>query len=262
MRVRQLTIENFRGVSAGQVDFASHALLVGGNNIGKSTVCEALDLVLGPERLFRRPVIDEHDFHQGQYLTEDNKPVEISICALLVDLSDEARRRFQRHLRCWDDTKGQFVDETGTGPEGTDQAGTVWALPVIFIGRYDPAEDDFIGNTFFDHPIEQIDEEDPAEQQLGNGRKMFSPEQKRLCDFVFLRTLHVIVAPETFDLGGDNHRSPSGGIPGFADAVLKNKAPLPEIDDVKAVAYWPNAFAPTVHAAVDLDAEQASEAGN
>jgi putative ATP-dependent endonuclease of the OLD family len=189
MRVRRLTIENFRGVSAGQVDFASHALLVGGNNIGKSTVCEALDLVLGPERLFRRPVIDEHDFHKGQYLTEDNKPVEISIRALLVDLSDEARRRFQRHLRCWDDTKGQFVDETGAGPEGTDQAGTVWALPVIFIGRYDPAEDDFIGNTFFDHPIEQIDEEDPAEQQLGNGRKMFSREQKRLCGFVFLRTL-------------------------------------------------------------------------
>jgi DNA helicase II / ATP-dependent DNA helicase PcrA len=65
-----------------------------------------------------------------------------------------------------------------------------------------------------------------------------------------IETLHAIVAPETFDLGGDNHRSPSGGILGFADAVLKNKAPLPEIDDVKAVAYWPNAFAPTVHAAV------------
>ena len=58
MRVRRLTIQNFRGVDLGTVDFLGHTLLVGGNNVGKSTVCEALDLVLGPERLSRRPVID------------------------------------------------------------------------------------------------------------------------------------------------------------------------------------------------------------
>ena len=56
MKVRQLEIENFRGVRAGKVVFADNTLLVGGNNVGKSTVCEALDLVLGPERTSRRPV--------------------------------------------------------------------------------------------------------------------------------------------------------------------------------------------------------------
>jgi recombinational DNA repair ATPase RecF len=39
MRVRRLKITNFRGISLGSVDFAGHTLLVGGNNIGKSTVC-------------------------------------------------------------------------------------------------------------------------------------------------------------------------------------------------------------------------------
>lgn len=60
MRVRRLNIANFRGIFHGEVDFAGHTLLVGGNNVGKSTVCEALDLVLGPERLFRRsrPFVD------------------------------------------------------------------------------------------------------------------------------------------------------------------------------------------------------------
>lgn len=189
MRVRRLTIKNFRGVSEGMVGFTSHTLLVGGNNIGKSTVCEALDLVLGPERLFRRPIIDEHDFHKGRYLSSDNKPIEIIIQALIIELSEEAERRFQRHLRRWDDKNGVFVDETGAGPEGTDQPGTVWALPVVFIGRYDPVEDDFIGNTFFDHPVEEVDDEDPAEQLLGNGRKVFGRDQKRLCGFIFLRAL-------------------------------------------------------------------------
>lgn len=121
MRVRRLNIENFRGVAKGQIEFTSHTLLVGGNNIGKSTVCEALDLVLGPERLFRRPIIDEHNFHKGQYLSEEKKPIEITIRALLIELSDEAERKFQRHLRRWDDEKGVFVDETGAGPEGTDE---------------------------------------------------------------------------------------------------------------------------------------------
>lgn len=189
MQVRRLTIENFRGVKAGQVDFRGHSLLVGGNNIGKSTVCEALDLVLGPERLFRRPVIDEHDFHCGRYLSEENEPVEITIRAVLTDLSEEAERRFFRHLRRWHEPSGQFVDDMGGGPEAADAEGTVWALPVLFVGRYEREEDDFIGNTFFDHPVEDSDEEDPAEQKLGGGRKIFGRDQKRLCGFIFLRTL-------------------------------------------------------------------------
>ena len=54
MRVRLLEIDNFRGITKGRVVFQQHTLLVGGNNIGKSTVCEALELVLGLERLYRR----------------------------------------------------------------------------------------------------------------------------------------------------------------------------------------------------------------
>ena len=53
-----------------------------------------------------------------------------------------------------------------------------------------------------------------------------------------------------FDLAGENHRSPNAGILQFADAVLRNRAPLPVTPDVRQVNYWPNAFAATVHANV------------
>ena len=53
MRIRLLEIENFRGIEEGRVVFQQHTLLVGGNNVGKSTVCEALELVLGPEHLYQ-----------------------------------------------------------------------------------------------------------------------------------------------------------------------------------------------------------------
>ena len=98
MRVRQLEIENFRGITKGRVVFQQRTLLVGGNNIGKSTVCEALELVLGPERLYRRPVIDEHDFSHGAYLGDEGGPREIRFRAVLTDLSDEQLRLSLIHI--------------------------------------------------------------------------------------------------------------------------------------------------------------------
>lgn len=38
-------------------------------NIGKSTGFEAIDLVLGPDRLNPRPSVGEHDFQLGKYLS-------------------------------------------------------------------------------------------------------------------------------------------------------------------------------------------------
>ena len=150
MRVRLLEIDNFRGITKGRVVFQQHTLLVGGNNIGKSTVCEALELVLGLERLYRRPVIDEHDFSDGAYLDNEGDPREIRVRAVLTDLSDEQLRRFCVHVRRWDDEGLFFIDEEQNGLQAADGDGIVWALPIIFVGRYDRDEDDFIGDTFFE----------------------------------------------------------------------------------------------------------------
>lgn len=225
MRVRRLVIRNFRGIRDGVVDFVQHALLVGGNNVGKSTICEALDLVLGPERQFRYPVVDEHDFYRGRYRprssadggsTSANPPQRsggedekgagptksqtsssgadvgtdglIRIEAVLVDLSDEAERRFRGHLRRWSEAAGEFVDDAASPtPEDADGKGTMWALPVAFLGRYNADEDDFEGGTFFLHPQREIDEDSSA--TLGAGLAPFGREDKRLCGYVFLRAL-------------------------------------------------------------------------
>lgn len=189
MRVRYLKIENFRGVRNGTVDFVGHTLLVGGNNVGKSTICEALELVLGPDRLSQRNTINEHDFYRDQYIAENGASVDIFIRAILVDLSDEAQRRFRPHLRRWNENTSKFVDEEFTEPEDADKLGTQWALPVVFIGRYFQAEDDFLCNTYFDHPISEVDEDASEEIKLGGGRTLFGRQEKRLCGFIYLRTL-------------------------------------------------------------------------
>lgn len=64
-----------------------------------------------------------------------------------------------------------------------------------------------------------------------------------------LDQLRETVAPTEFDLGTENHRSPGGGILGFADAVLRNR-PLPDVNEVACRSFWPKNMDGTVHAAV------------
>lgn len=190
MKVRQIEVENFRGIRSGKVVFADNTLLVGGNNVGKSTVCEALDLVLGPERLFRRPVVDEHDFHYSNYVDDDNNSVPIVIRALLVDLSEEMARRFGAHIRRWNDVDRSFVDELEDGADHSEDEGVSWALPVSFRARYDADEDDFEADTFFEHPLPEPDDLDEEQfESIGQGRYRFTRRHKRLCGFVYLRAL-------------------------------------------------------------------------
>lgn len=64
-----------------------------------------------------------------------------------------------------------------------------------------------------------------------------------------LNQLRSELCPAEYDLGGENHRSPSGGILGYARAVLRNES-LPSTPDVKLVQYRARQFAATVHASV------------
>ncbi len=190
MRIQILDIKNFRGIASGHVIFKKHSLLVGGNNIGKSTVCEALELVLGPERLYHRPVIDEHDFYRGRYQKDDGSFLKIVIRVVLTSLNLKQQLRFCQHLRRWDKGQLKFVDEEAGGISHADDPNVDWALPVVFIGRYDPEEDDFIGDTFFDHPMDDPDSlSDEEKASLGQGRSIFTRAHKRDCGFIYLRAL-------------------------------------------------------------------------
>jgi predicted ATP-dependent endonuclease of OLD family len=68
LQICRLSIKNFRGIQESTLVLPKHAVLLGDNNIGKTTVLEGIDLVLGPDRLNRTPPIDEHDFYQGKYI--------------------------------------------------------------------------------------------------------------------------------------------------------------------------------------------------
>lgn len=194
LKIYAVSIENFRGISYAKLVLPDHAVLIGDNNTGKSSVLEAIDLALGPDRLSRRPPVDEHDFFEGKYLPvaaaaaeEGFVPVEaydapvaeapkITIEVTIIDLSEEQEARFGGNIEWLNVETGDFFTEAN--PAGVDAANIKAALRVTFIGAYDSDEDDFVGNTFYSRSLTEADKPEP-----------FSKKDKQHCGFLFLRSL-------------------------------------------------------------------------
>jgi putative ATP-dependent endonuclease of the OLD family len=153
VRVVRLVVSNFRGIKEATLDFGGHALLLGTNNAGKSTICEALDLVLGPDRLAKFPPVEEFDFYNARYLADDGEtaiPLEIEVT--LCDLSEEVANKCAGHLQHW------HLDQKRTLEPGeidaVDQPRVCECLRLKTIGRYDREEDEFEAKTVFvDGPV-------------------------------------------------------------------------------------------------------------
>jgi putative ATP-dependent endonuclease of the OLD family len=93
MRIKQVTIENFRGWH-GPVTWlpGDHDVLVGPNNSGKSSLLRAVDISLNPHRNAYRDLMERHDFFD----LDTSEPVEFTI--ILADLDDEDRDVFEPFL--------------------------------------------------------------------------------------------------------------------------------------------------------------------
>lgn len=175
MQIAYIDILNFRGISKGRIEFNGHSVIIGDNNAGKSTTLEAIDLVLGPDRLSRIPVIDEHDFYNGNYFIEGELPPKIEIEVLIIDLDEGQKRRFKNNLEFWNFEDKKLLTETEITL--VDKLQIKESLRVKFIGSYDPEEDDFTGQTYFCSPYNN------------DSLTPFTKKDKRECGFLYLRAL-------------------------------------------------------------------------
>jgi len=209
MRVARLTVNNFRGIRESVLFLPNHGVLIGDNNTGKTSILEALDLVLGPDRLSRKPPIDEHDFYRGEYAVNTlSTPVagggdggeagvnvatsgefstdgsdgsradapRIDIEAVITDLTEEQKARFGDYIEFWDSKTDTFYDSPE--PAGVDLYHIAEALRITFLGWYDEEEDDFDAKTYFTRSLTESDR--PAQ---------FSRRDKQVCGFLYLRSL-------------------------------------------------------------------------
>lgn len=67
MRIVRLEIERFRSIRSATLFPEAHNVYLGPNNIGKTAILEALNLLLNPEIGSRGSVVDENDFFRREY---------------------------------------------------------------------------------------------------------------------------------------------------------------------------------------------------
>lgn len=183
MKVVRLTIANFRGIKSAELLFEGHTLMVGTNNVGKSTLCEALDLVLGPDRLNRFPPVDEFDFYNATYIippaTEGEKPmpVPLRIEAVLIELSAEIHAKCGGNVEFWQLAEQRILGQGEVA--AANPPDVVPCLRIETLGNYDPDEDEFVAKTYFSHSPDA-----PADELTAVPKPI-----KRLFGFLYLRAL-------------------------------------------------------------------------
>jgi len=67
MRIVRLEIQRFRSIRSATLFPGTHNVYLGPNNIGKTAILEALNLLLNPEIGTRSGVVDENDFYRREY---------------------------------------------------------------------------------------------------------------------------------------------------------------------------------------------------
>lgn len=179
MRVSRLTLSNFRGVQSAELHFDGHVLFVGPNNVGKSTICEALDIVLGPDRLSRFPPVEEFDFYNAKYVAADDssEAPAIRIEVVLTDLTPEVESACFAHLEFWNASERRLLD--GGEASAANPPFVVTCLRVEAVGRYNAEEDEFEAETYFSHSPDTLD----------GDLRVVRKSIRRLFGFLYLRAL-------------------------------------------------------------------------
>lgn len=149
MQIVRIAIQNFRCIREAVIYPAKNNVLLGPNNIGKTAVLEAVNLVLNPEVGSRWKVIDENDFYERNYLpsNEENEAPHIRIELVLDGMTADDEDTFRENLVPWKADSQEVIESV---EEGVDPfANAIPAVRVFFDGWYDSEEDEFASGTYF-----------------------------------------------------------------------------------------------------------------
>lgn len=131
MKIALLEIENFRGIRKGKIAFSDHSVVIGPNNSGKTTIIEALALVLGRDRLVR--TLTEHDFFGSDPEAPDRIKIVATVTGFATDDPADHPDWFRdgRGVPLWfDPTVERVLAERGSDTQPL-------CCQIIFSARFD-----------------------------------------------------------------------------------------------------------------------------
>ncbi len=144
MKLSQLKISNFRGIKEGCLFFDDHNIILGQNNSGKSSVIDAIGLLLGRERLSR--ALGDYDFFGGSPSPEQR----ILITGILTGFVNDNPAQnpdwfndIDGGVPAWFNLTTKRIDY-GEKPEGS-----VLAVEIGYCARFDKEELEFETLRYF-----------------------------------------------------------------------------------------------------------------
>lgn len=191
MQIVRISIHNFRCIKEATIYPVKHNVLLGPNNVGKTAILEALNLVLNPEIGARWKVIDENDFFDRNYLppNEESEESRIRVELVLSEMTADDEDIFRENLVAWKADAQELIDSVD---EGSDPfANATPAIRVFFEGWYDQEEDEFASGTFFLREASLPREDCPV----------FSKQHKRHIGFLIYRDFRALTRPITLEPG-------------------------------------------------------------
>ncbi|MBN2266223.1 MAG: AAA family ATPase [Candidatus Aminicenantes bacterium] len=148
MRITQLEISGFRGIKHGVLSLPRHCVLLGPNDVGKTSIAEALALLAGRDRL-TRPTCD-WDFYGGA----PDASSRFDIIATVTDFGDGKSQQPKDHPDWFAGERSAtpvwWHEETSTlSTEADPPAGACLAAQIAVSGRYDDESSDFEAVRYF-----------------------------------------------------------------------------------------------------------------
>ena len=157
MIVSKLKISGFRGIRSAEIPLQQFTAFIGANNCGKTTITEALALVLGRDRLVRP--LTEHDFY-------GSTPRPVDRIQIIATLTGFEPNRFEAHTDWfrWGRATVKWQDaETGAINAQQESAADKLACQIAFAARFDDeALETVTVRYFYDADIDPFDEDTDA----------------------------------------------------------------------------------------------------
>lgn len=141
MKILRLRINGFRGIEKADIKFSGHTVLIGPNGCGKSSIVDALSLVLGRTRMVRP--LTEHDFTASDPGPASRIRIVATLAGFSSDDPGDHDDWFQsgRAVPKWCDEQGR--EQTQPGPNHKLCAN------VGFCARFDRDELDIVCIRYF-----------------------------------------------------------------------------------------------------------------
>ena len=231
MFLAKLTIKNFRGISQSEFKISEHFMLLGNNSSGKSTIIDAIGLLLGKETLVKS--VGDWDFFGG-----DPKPTDrIKITGVLTGFVNDDPLKSKEWFNDVNGGIPQWLNaETGSIHNEQNAENTLrLCVEISFAARFNKDDFEFETVRYFSAGINDPFEEDglvTIRRELGRQIGFFLIPSKRnwerIISFnseIFRKVVEfqdAIPAQSLFKIRNDLRNNPNG---------IENESPFKEIID-------------------------------